>query len=80
MVLVAELVGLPPEGRERMVDWATGAFNALAPEGVDRVAEGVADMAGMAAYFEDPALVSRLLPGGWAHRLSQAGSAASGVE
>lgn len=75
VVLVAELVGLPPEGRERMVDWATGAFNALAPEGVDRVAEGVAEMAGMSDYFGDPVLVSRLRPGGWAHRLSEAAAA-----
>jgi cytochrome P450 len=75
VVLVAELVGLPPEGRERMVDWATGGFNALAPAGVGRVAEGIAEMAGMSAYFDDPSLISRLRPGGWAHRLSQAAAA-----
>jgi cytochrome P450 len=72
VVLVAELVGLPPEGRENMIDWATAGFNALAPAGVDRVADSLVDMAGMAAYFEDPDLVDHLRPGSWASRLCQA--------
>jgi cytochrome P450 len=72
VTLVAELVGLPPEGRERMLDWASGAFNALAPVGVARVAHGMTQLAGMAGYFEDPTLVERLRPGSWAARLDAA--------
>jgi len=72
VTLVAELVGLPPEGRERMLDWAAGAFNALAPVGVPRVEEGMAQMGTMQEYFADPALPARLAPNGWADRLQAA--------
>lgn len=72
VTLVSELVGLPQEGRERMLDWASGAFNALAPTGVDRVAEGMQQMAGMGSYFEDPTLPDRLRPGSWGARLDAA--------
>jgi cytochrome P450 len=70
--LVAELVGLPPEGRERMLAWASGAFNAIAPEGVARVEEGVAQMGDMLDYFRDPTLPARLRAGGWAAQLRDA--------
>lgn len=70
--LVAELVGLPSEGRERMLDWASAAFNALAPEGVDRVAEGFKQFADMIGYFENPSLPERLTPGSWGAMLRDA--------
>ncbi|MGH8138552.1 MAG: cytochrome P450 [Steroidobacteraceae bacterium] len=72
ITLVAELVGLPPEGRERMLEWAAGAFNAIAPLGVARVAEGMESMAGMRDYFGDPALPGRVRPDSWADRLQRA--------
>lgn len=72
VTLVAELVGLPPEGRERMLEWAAGAFNALAPVGVARVKEGMAQMGNMQEYFADPQLPTRLRPDGWAARLQGA--------
>lgn len=72
VTLVAELVGLPPEGRERMLEWAAGAFNALAPVGVARVEQGMMQMGNMQEYFADPALPTRLLPDGWAARLQGA--------
>ncbi len=72
VTLVAELVGLPPEGRERMLEWAAGAFNALAPVGVARVEQGMAQMGNMQEYFADPALPTRLLADGWAARLQGA--------
>lgn len=72
VTLVAELVGLPPEGRERMLEWAAGAFNAIAPLGVARVSEGMESMAGMQDYFEDPTLPGRVRADSWADRLHQA--------
>ena len=63
VTLVAELVGLPPEGRERMLEWAAGAFNALAPVGVPRVEEGMEQMGNMQEYFADPALPTRSAAG-----------------
>ena len=75
LALVAELVGLPPEGRDRMLGWAAGGFNALAPEGVDRVAEGLEQMGDMANYFNEPDLPDRLLPGSWGARLRDAARA-----
>jgi cytochrome P450 len=72
VTLVAELVGLPVEGRERMLEWAAGAFNSLAPLGVPRVAEGMQQMAGMQSYFADPNLPERVRLGSWAARLYDA--------
>lgn len=72
VTLVAELVGLPSEGRERMLAWAAGAFNSLAPLGTPRVEEGMALMQEMQGYFADPTLPARVEPGSWAARLRTA--------
>lgn len=72
VTLVAELVGLPSDGRERMLDWAAGAFNSLAPLGTPRVAEGMALMGDMQGYFNDPTLPARVRPDSWAARLQEA--------
>lgn len=37
LTVVSQLVGLPEDGRERMLLWAAAAFDALAPQGVARV-------------------------------------------
>lgn len=62
---VAHLVGLPPEGRERMLDWAAATFNAIGPtqDAADlaSLAEARAFMAGLDA--------SRVERGSWAAQL-----------
>lgn len=69
--VVAELVGLPSEGRDRMLEWASVSTNALAPLGVDRVEEGMAQLGRMDEYFGDDTLSLGLRPGSWADRLAR---------
>lgn len=56
--LVAELVGLPSEGRDRMLDWAAAAFNAFAPAGTPRVDAAIKELEDMTSYFFDETLSS----------------------
>lgn len=67
--VVSELVGLPEEGRERMLDWAAAAFNGMAPEGVPLSDEAFPVMKDMVDYITDLNLVEKLRPDGWAAQL-----------
>lgn len=64
--VVSELVGLPEEGRERMLDWAAAAFNGLAREGNPQSDAVFPILGEMVAYLTDPSLPQRLKPGSWA--------------
>jgi cytochrome P450 len=68
--VVSHLVGLPEEGRHRMLDWAAAIFNVLGPlnrRALDSVA-AVLEMTRYAAGVER----SALRQGSWAARLFQA--------
>ncbi|AEG50193.1 Linalool 8-monooxygenase [Sphingobium chlorophenolicum L-1] len=64
--VVSELVGLPEEGRDNMLDWANASFNTVAPVGHPRADAGFSVIEGMVKYLTDPSLPSRLRPGSWA--------------
>ena len=67
--VVADLVGLPDQGRERMLDWASAAFDTMGPQGSPRT-EAAKPVAGeMARYAFDPTLADRVKPGSWADQL-----------
>ena len=68
--VVSHLVGLPEEGRQRMLDWSAAIFNVLGPLN-GRALDGVATVMEMMRYA---ASVERhtLAPGGWAARLFEA--------
>jgi cytochrome P450 len=72
VAVVSHLVGLPEEGRERMLEWAAATFDALGPANAraERAGPLVLEMARYAGEV-DPA---RLAPGGWAARLFAAAS------
>lgn len=72
LAVVSELVGLPEEGRQRMLTWAAAAFDGMAPLGVPRTQEALGVMGEMMAYSADPGLPGRLRPDGWAARLYSA--------
>jgi cytochrome P450 len=72
LTVVSQLVGLPEDGRERMLLWAAAAFDALAPQGVARVDDSLKVFGELETYAFDPSLPSRLMKGGWAERLYQA--------
>ena len=71
--VVSHLVGLPEEGRERMLAWAAATFDALGPWNA-RAEAGAKELLALVRY----ALAverGRLAPGGWAVRLFEAADA-----
>lgn len=68
--VVSHLVGLPEEGRERMLEWASATFDALGPPNARAQAAGP----GIVAMIQYAVGVerSRLAPTGWAARLFEA--------
>jgi cytochrome P450 len=68
--VVAHLVGLPEEGRERMLDWASATFDALGPPNARARAAGpiLLEMLRYAGSIER----ERLAPDGWAARVCAA--------
>ena len=70
--VVSELVGLPEEGRERMLDWAAAAFNGMAPQGLPLCDEAFPVMREMVDFITAPDLVDRLRSDGWAAQLWEA--------
>lgn len=69
LTVVSQLVGLPDEGRERMLDWGTATFEAFAPLSAGRLDEALPITLEMASYIADQGLVGRLAPDGWAAEL-----------
>lgn len=70
IAVVSHLVGLPEEGRQRMLDWAAATFNVLGPMN-ERALNGVSAVMEMMQYA---AGIRRemLRPGSWAARLFEA--------
>lgn len=72
LTVVSDLVGLPEEGRQRMLTWAAAAFDGMVPLSVPRSEEALGIMGEMMAYVTDPSLADRLRPDGWAAQLYNA--------
>ncbi len=73
VAIVARLVGLPEEGRQRMLEWARAIFDTLGPMNARAKAALplLFEMADYALRVER----GRLLPGGWAAQLFEAADA-----
>lgn len=74
---VSHLVGLPESGRERMLDWASAAFNSIGPEvepsDADAVREAITFMSGLhAGAVRDGSWTSSLFEAVETGRLTQA--------
>ena len=63
--IVSSLVGIPEEGRERMIEWATAVFNTTGPLN-ERCASSLPTVFEMTAFIEQHCVPSELRPGGWA--------------
>lgn len=72
--VVAELVGLPEDGRQHMLDWAAGSFDAFGPMSSARTLEGMA-IAQVAAEYTRGIDPTRLTPGSWGATLFEAAAA-----
>jgi cytochrome P450 len=68
--IVSELVGLPDDGRERMLEWAALGFDSFGMIEDARTQRGLQGMAEAAEYMAT--VPGRVKPGGWAEQLLQA--------
>jgi cytochrome P450 len=63
--IVSNLVGLPEEGRERMLEWAAANFQCFGPLN-DRTKEAFITVRDMVDYAFTKCVPGKLKPGGWA--------------
>ncbi len=71
--IVAELVGLPNEGREKMLTWASATFNLFGPENA-RAKASFESLRDLKAFLDEYGTPEKLKPGGWAERIFKVGS------
>ena len=67
--VISELVGLPEEGRQRMLIWADAGFNAMGPANIPHTDRALPEMGEMVSYICDPELPGRFREGSWAAEL-----------
>lgn len=70
--IVMDLIGWPDEGREQMLEWAEGAFNALGPEGNERMLESFPKLQAGIDYVRTNATADRVAAGSFADVMYQA--------
>lgn len=75
LAVVTELVGLDQYGRDNMLNWAMGIFNAFGPEGNARTTDGVALASSVIDYVLTTLDRANLVPGGWGEALFLAADA-----
>jgi cytochrome P450 len=71
VTIVSDLVGLPEEGRERMLEWAAANFNCFGPFN-QRTTEAFETVKEMLHYAFNEAVPGKLKPGGWAAMIYEA--------
>lgn len=69
LAVVTELVGLDAEGRDKMLYWAAGIFNAFGPLSSARTLSGIEIAQEAFAYVLDRVDRANLVPGGWGEAL-----------
>ena len=74
ITIVAELVGLPAMGREKMLTWASATFNLFAPENNERARAAFDDLRDLKAFLDEYGTPEKLNPGGWAQRIFKVGT------
>jgi cytochrome P450/ferredoxin-NADP reductase len=73
VTIVAELVGLPEEGRQKMLTWASATFNLFGPEN-ERARAAFDDLRDLKAFLDVYGHPDKLKPGGWAARIFEVGA------
>jgi cytochrome P450 len=71
LVVVSNLIGLPDEGRERMLVWASEMFNCFGPDNA-RTQGAFPVLEEMVGYASTQAVRGKLKPGSWAEALHDA--------
>lgn len=73
VTIVAELVGLPDVGRQKMLTWASATFNLFGPENA-RAQAAFDDLRDLKAFLDEYGTPDKLKPGGWAQRIFKVGA------
>lgn len=71
VTIVSDLVGLPDEGREKMLDWAAANFQCFGPLN-ERTLAAFPTAKGMVDYAFTQCVPGKLKPGGWAAMIWEA--------
>ena len=74
VTVVSELVGLPEEGRERMLIWAGAVFNSFGPRGLELTETALPILDEMVTYARG-CTADRVKPGSWVAKLYEAAEA-----
>jgi cytochrome P450 len=74
VTIVSNAVGLPEEGRERMMEWSIGMFNCFGPLN-ERACNAMPVLSEMMHYARTQAVPGKLKPGSWAEAIHDAAAA-----
>jgi cytochrome P450 len=74
VTIVSNAVGLPEEGRERMMEWSIGMFNCFGPLN-ERARNAMPVLSEMMHYARTHAVPGKLKPGSWAEAIHHAAAA-----
>jgi cytochrome P450 len=74
VTIVSNAVGLPEEGRERMMEWSIGMFNCFGPLN-ERARNAMPVLSEMMHYARTHAVPGKLKPGSWAEAIHDAAAA-----
>jgi cytochrome P450 len=74
VTIVSRAVGLPEEGRERMMEWSIGLFNCIGPMN-ERTRHAMPVLSEMMHYARTHAVPNKLKPGSWAEAIHHAAAA-----
>jgi cytochrome P450 len=74
VTIVSNAIGLPEEGRERMMEWSIGIFNCVGPMN-ERARNAMPVVSEMMQYARTHAVLGKLKPGSWAEAIHHAAAA-----
>jgi cytochrome P450 len=74
ITIVSNAVGLPEEGRDRMMQWSTGMFDCFGPMN-ERTCDAKPVLSEMMHYAQTQAVPGKLKPGSWAEAIHHAAAA-----
>jgi len=74
VTIVSSAIGLPQEGRERMMEWSIGMFNCFGPMNA-RARNAMPVLSEMMQYARSHAVPGKLRPGSWAEAIHHAAAA-----
>ena len=69
--IVSNAVGLPEQGREKMLEWSAGMFNCFGPLN-DRTQTSIPVLDAMMQYATNEAVIGKLREGSWAEAIHEA--------